>query len=440
MREMIGRYQVLNRVAAGGQATVYRAHDTKLGRVVALKVLHPHLAGDEQFLERFLREAKLAGTLTHPNAVVIYEVSEDRGQHFIAMEYLPSSMHDLLRERAPLPMDQAVRLMRPIALALGSAHRRGIVHRDLKPQNILLTADGSPKITDFGIAHAAGFATMTATGLVMGTPQYMAPEQARGDRVDARTDVYSLAIIFYQCLTGHVPFEGRTPEQVVRHHLLRQETPFDALDRIPVSAVLADARDLLRRAVSVDPSVRPATATVFAEELTALQPPTSRARAVATDHSVGRDVTQGRTLGRSITPDAARAQLSEGGVRTPRWPHRPDGPGLARRPPGRFPITTAFVQAEERRNGSRGDESVTQQASEGMSRDEQRAAERTTLQRAESRHRAIDRETPGRETLAQHQIRAAQEVVGQYEQRIGAERQRREEAENERERTQERVR
>ncbi len=264
--ERIGRYEILSRVAAGGQATVYRAQDSSLGRVVALKVMHPHLSDDAQFLERFVREARVAATLSHPNAVVIYEVGEDAGRHFIAMEYLPQSLHDLLTDRAPLSVDEAIDLVRPVALALEVAHQREVIHRDLKPQNILISEDGVPKVTDFGIARVAEFATISATGLVMGTPAYMSPEQAKGERVDARTDVYALGIILFEALTAHVPLEGLTPQDVMRHHLRGTATPLEQLDAAGIG-LDAEVRDLLQRVLAIDPDDRPASAGAFAETL-----------------------------------------------------------------------------------------------------------------------------------------------------------------------------
>ena len=228
--QRIGRYQILEEIAAGGQATVYRARDLTLGRIVALKILHPHLARNAQFRERFLREARTAASLTHLNVVVVYEVDEEAGQLYMAMEFLPSSLHDKVRGDGALSVEEAIDITRHVARALQAAHALGIVHRDLKPQNIMLTEDGVPKVTDFGIARAAEFATMTATGAIMGTPQYMSPEQARGERVDdIRSDIYSLGIVLYEMLTGHTPLERNTIQEVMRHHLGHRETPLDAL-------------------------------------------------------------------------------------------------------------------------------------------------------------------------------------------------------------------
>ncbi len=215
----IGRYQVLEEIASGGQGTVYRAWETTTGRVVALKVLHPHLSSDAGVLERFRREAQLAAAVTHPNITQIFEVGRDGDYHFISMEYLPLSIQTLIESQGALPIDRAADICYQTARALEAASRGGIIHRDIKPQNLLLSPDGMVKVTDFGIARATSLSTMTRTGAVMGTPHYMSPEQARGQRVDTRSDLYSLGIVLYQMLTGRIPFEAETPWEVIRQHI-----------------------------------------------------------------------------------------------------------------------------------------------------------------------------------------------------------------------------
>ena len=219
MQQRIGTYQVLEEIASGGQATVYRVWDTHSGRVVALKVLHPHLARDTAYLERFHREAQLAASLDHPNVVRIFEVGQEEETHFIALEYLPLSLHHLIRAQDHLPLDRAVDIAHQIALGLEAAHQQGITHRDIKPQNILLGPEGTVKVTDFGIARAGDLSTMTRTGAVMGTPHYMSPEQAKGLRADSRSDLYSLGVALYQMLTGALPFDADTPWEVIRRHI-----------------------------------------------------------------------------------------------------------------------------------------------------------------------------------------------------------------------------
>ena len=255
MLERIAHYEIIERIAAGGQATVYRARDTQLGRVVALKVMHAQLALDAEYVERFLREARTAASLSHPHVAVIHEVGEEAGAHFIAMEFLPSSLHALLQARGTLSWAEARPIIQQVTGALEAAHRLGIVHRDVKPENILLTETGTAKVADFGIARAAEFGTMTATGMVMGTPLYMSPEQAMGERVDVRSDLYSLGVVLYQMLTGHLPLEGSTPQQVMRHHLRELDTPLEALDFADVPDAAAA---LVRRLLSRRPGDRPA--------------------------------------------------------------------------------------------------------------------------------------------------------------------------------------
>ena len=229
VQERIGRYEIVEEIASGGQATVYRARDTNLGRIVALKIMHPHLARDAQFVERFLREARIQATFTHQNVVTIFEIGEEDGRHFIAMEHLPSTLHMLLQERRTLPITEALRITMEVARGLQAAQGRGIVHRDLKPQNILMNEEGTPKVSDFGVARAAEMGTMTATGMVLGTPQYMSPEQARGERVDGRSDLYSLGILLFEMVSGRTPLEGKTPQEILRYHLVDSDVLLDAL-------------------------------------------------------------------------------------------------------------------------------------------------------------------------------------------------------------------
>jgi eukaryotic-like serine/threonine-protein kinase len=205
-----GRYRVLHRVGSGGMAEVYCAQDLQLGRKVALKVLYRRFAEDQEFVERFRREASSAAGLQHQHVVSVYDRGEYDGTYYIAMEYLDGrSLKTIIREEAPLAPDRAIDLTIQVLRAARFAHRRGIIHRDFKPQNVIVDAEGRAKVTDFGIARA-GASDMTQTGSIMGTAQYLSPEQAQGESVSAASDLYSIGIILYEMLTGRVPFEGES--------------------------------------------------------------------------------------------------------------------------------------------------------------------------------------------------------------------------------------
>ena len=204
-----GRYQVVRKLGAGGMANVYLAEDQELGRRVAIKILNDRHANDDQFVERFRREAKNAAALSHPNIVSIYDRGEAEGTYYIAMEFLDGrTLKELVVSRGPAPVTVSVEYARQILQALRFAHRHGIVHRDIKPHNVLVDAEGRVKVTDFGIARA-GTSQMTEAGSIVGTAQYLSPEQARGTDVDQRSDVYSLGIVLYELLDGHRAVQRR---------------------------------------------------------------------------------------------------------------------------------------------------------------------------------------------------------------------------------------
>ena len=204
-----GRYRVLRKIGGGGMADVYLCEDLVLGRRVALKVLLQRFLDDPTFVERFRREAKAAAGLNHANLVSIYDWGEVDGTYFIVMEYVEGeTLKDLVRRQGRLGGSEAVRISLQLLAALEFAHRTGIVHRDIKPQNVMLDRDGNAKVTDFGIARA-GDSGMTEAGSILGTAQYLAPEQAKGQRVDERSDLYSVGIVLYEMLTGTVPVQGR---------------------------------------------------------------------------------------------------------------------------------------------------------------------------------------------------------------------------------------
>jgi beta-lactam-binding protein with PASTA domain len=258
-----GRYRIIRRLGAGGMANVYLAEDQELGRNVAIKILNERHAGDMQFVERFRREAKNAAALSHPNIVSIYDRGEAEGTYYIAMEHLDGrNLKELIVARGPAPVRIAIDYAKQILGALRFAHRNGIVHRDIKPHNVLVDSDGRLKVTDFGIARA-GASQMTEAGSIVGTAQYLSPEQARGGPIDQRSDLYSLGIVLYELLTGTVPFSGDSPVEIAMKHLsAKPELPSEKRPG------LAHDLDLLvMRALAKDPDDRFEDADAFEAEL-----------------------------------------------------------------------------------------------------------------------------------------------------------------------------
>jgi eukaryotic-like serine/threonine-protein kinase len=220
-----GRYRIQRKLGAGGMADVYLAEDQELGRRVAIKILNSRHGNDDQFIERFRREAKNAAALNHPNIVSIYDRGEAEDTYYIAMEFLDGrTLKELIVGRGAAPINVAIEYARQILSALRFAHRHGIVHRDIKPHNVLVDGEGRVKVTDFGIARA-GTSQMTETGSIVGTAQYLSPEQARGGEVDPRSDLYSLGVVLYELLTGKTPFDGETPVEIAMKHLSNPPKP-----------------------------------------------------------------------------------------------------------------------------------------------------------------------------------------------------------------------
>jgi serine/threonine-protein kinase len=246
------RYELEALVGSGGMSSVYRAHDRLLDRKVALKVLHEQYTGDAEHVGRFRHEARAVATLSHPNIVTVIDRGEHDGRQFIVLEYVDGENLKELIRRGPVPVATAVELAIQISQGLAFAHQQGLVHRDVKPQNVLLDGDGQVKVTDFGIARSLDVQHgMTQTGTVLGTSDYIAPEQAQGQRVDEHTDVYSLGVVLYELLTGEVPFPGENFVAVAMRHI--NEPPPAIRDRRPdvsprleaavQKAMAKDARD-----------------------------------------------------------------------------------------------------------------------------------------------------------------------------------------------------
>jgi len=270
--EKIGVYEIIQEIGRGGMGIVYKAHDPRLKRTVALKMLPPELTFDRSFVERFLAEARSAAALEHPNVVTIHGADEDQGRYFFVMQYIDGcSLADLLERRGLLDLDEALPILEQVAAALDYAHDHGFIHRDVKPANILLSADGrggwNAKVTDFGIARAVEGTRLTATGAMVGTPEYMSPEQAQGQPVDRRSDIYSLGIVAYEMLTGRPPFRAERDTEsaisVVLKHV--QEVPAEPLMYNP--ALPPHVNYAIMKALQKTPSERFATARDFVRAL-----------------------------------------------------------------------------------------------------------------------------------------------------------------------------
>jgi len=247
-----GRYRVLRRLGMGGMAEVWCAEDEVLGRNVALKLLGSRYAEDPEFRERFRREARAAAGLAHPNIVGIFDRAEWDGTPYIAMELVEGrTLKELVIERGPMPVDVATNLTVQLLKALGYAHTRGIVHRDVKPQNVIIDGEGQAKVADFGIARAVN-SDMTETGAIVGTVQYLSPEQAHGQPVDPRSDIYSAGVVLYELLTGRVPFDGEAPVSIALKHVSERPAPPSQLRPGIPPAV----ESVVLRALEKDPAFR----------------------------------------------------------------------------------------------------------------------------------------------------------------------------------------
>ena len=262
-----GRYRLVSRLGSGGMADVWCAEDLQLGRKVALKLLHERFAEDAQFVERFRREASSAAGLQHPNVVAVYDRGEWEGTYYIAMEYLEGrSLKEVVTQEAPLDPDRAIELTIQVLRAARFAHKRGIIHRDLKPHNVIIDSEGRAKVTDFGIAKA-GASDMTQTGSIMGTAQYLSPEQAQGHAVSAQSDLYSVGIVLYELLTGRIPFEGDSPVTIALKQVSETPEPPSRLN----PAVGPELEFVVLRALAKDPAERYGDAEEFIAALEAVR-------------------------------------------------------------------------------------------------------------------------------------------------------------------------
>ncbi|MVO99226.1 Stk1 family PASTA domain-containing Ser/Thr kinase [Paenibacillus lutrae] len=265
-----GRYEILERIGGGGMALVYKGLDILLHRKVAVKMLRQQYVNDEEFIRRFRREAQAAASLSHPNVVSIYDVGQEGDVHYIVMEYVEgSTLNELIKERAPLPVEEAVHYGAQISDALEHAHQNEIIHRDIKPHNILIGKNGRVKVTDFGIARAATSSTITQTGSVVGSVHYFSPEHAKGTNTGEKSDLYSLGIVLYQMLTGELPFHGESPISVALKHLQEDiQDPRNLNPTLPQSV-----ENIILKAVRKKPEERYQSARQMTEDLeTCLQP------------------------------------------------------------------------------------------------------------------------------------------------------------------------
>jgi serine/threonine-protein kinase len=268
-RLLDGRYAVEARLARGGMASVYLAVDTRLDRRVAVKVMHPGLADDPEFVARFNREARAAAALSHPDVVAVYDQGEDDGHAFLVMEYVPgATLRDVLRDRGRLSPGESLAVMDHVLAALAAAHAAGLVHRDIKPENVLLTADGRVKVADFGLARAVAVSTVTAAdGALLGTAAYVAPEQVSDGRADARTDVYSAGIVLFELLTGRPPYAADTPLNVAYRHV-NEDVPAPSAF---ATGVPDEIDGLVLASTARDPEQRPRDARALHTSLVAVR-------------------------------------------------------------------------------------------------------------------------------------------------------------------------
>jgi beta-lactam-binding protein with PASTA domain/predicted Ser/Thr protein kinase len=264
-RRVLGdRYEVEGVLGQGGMAKVFKGHDKVLGRPVAVKVLSPQFAGDDQFVARFRREAQAAAGLNHPNIVSVFDTGSQQDVHYIVMEYVRGrTLRDTIRSEGPILPERAAEIADAVARALGSAHEAGLVHRDIKPGNIMLTSDGEVKVMDFGIARTATGDTLTQTAAVLGTASYLSPEQAQGQSVDGRSDIYSLGCVLYEMVAGRPPFTGDSPVSIAYKHVKEDPVPPSRIN----PDVPKDLENVIMKAMAKNPANRYQSADEMRQDL-----------------------------------------------------------------------------------------------------------------------------------------------------------------------------
>ncbi|HKF24723.1 MAG TPA: serine/threonine-protein kinase, partial [Candidatus Acidoferrum sp.] len=259
-----GRFEILQLLGEGGMGAVYKAHDRELERDVALKLIRPELARNPEILQRFKHELILARQVTHRNVIRIFDLGQAEGHKYITMEYLDGrDLRSVLREKGKLPPEEAAKIILQICRALEAAHAEGVIHRDLKPQNIMLDANGRAYVMDFGIARSAYLPGMTQTGALVGTPEYMSPEQAKGEKLDERSDLFSLGVILYELLVGTSPYHSDTPLATLWRRIQEKAKPLAEID----PTIPKPLCDIVAKALEIEPRERFSNATEFAQHL-----------------------------------------------------------------------------------------------------------------------------------------------------------------------------
>jgi serine/threonine protein kinase len=357
-----GRYEILDKLGEGAMGVVYRARDSAIGRIVALKMLSAEVGAEEELHQRFQREAEAIGRLNHPNVVTVYDLGHAEGQLYMAMELLEGDdLRSLIDSRAEIPLADRVRILMQICAGLGYAHSRGVIHRDVKPANIHVSSGGKVKMLDFGLARVAQRETITRRGVILGTPDYMAPEQATGKGVDHRSDVFSAGAVSYEFLTLEKPFKGKTLHAVLYQIIQEEPDPVLTVNpEVPVR-LAAVVHGMLRK----DPDRRYQSLEDVVRELSGIHdalrrsrsrsalpqpsgPPTEEARAVVRDHvgrarthmEAGRNAEAIRAAGEALATDPASEEAAEITWRASRQMRAPRAS-----PPPADPKSAARVEA-----------------------------------------------------------------------------------------------